>query len=359
MASSNWTSREALELAQALERAPYKYNFFQLLRMVDALHPKLPRMGCAARPADEALRLGQEPSLSFAPSMLAKFKPASDGRRDYLAGYFFGLFGPNGPLPLHLTEYVSDREKTKHDPTFRRFADIFHHRMMALFYRAWAECEPTVQSDRPAEDRFATYVGSTFGIGMAALQERDVLPDSAKLHLAGRLSMQTRPVEGLQAILEELFQVPMQVEQYIGEWMTLPAESHLRLGVSPDSGNLGRTATLGGSVRGGQHKFRICCGPLDLGDFQSFLPGGTSLQKLAATVRNYVGDELDWEVRLLCKGPEVPTTRLGITGQLGWTSWVGQRDGSLDAGDVILNAATELRTRKTGRTESTRADSMG
>jgi type VI secretion system protein ImpH len=338
MARSNWSSREALELTQALESAPYRYNFFQLLRTIDSLNPQLPRMGCAARPADEALRLGQQPSLSFAPSMLASFRPASEGRREYLAGYFFGLFGPNGPLPLHLTEYAQYREETEHDPTFRRFADVFHHRMMALFYRAWAESEPTVQADRPAEDRFSNYVGSMFGLGMDSLRGRDELRDEAKLFLAGRLSMQTRPVEGLQAILEELFRVPMQVVEYVGEWMELPIESRLILGDSPDTGTLGVSTTLGRRVWGGQHKFQVRCGPLSAEEFRRFLPGRGSLQRLAATVRNYVGDELDWEVRLICQARELPRVRLGASGRLGWTSWLGSRSEPDDADDVVLQA---------------------
>lgn len=338
MAGPNWSSREAVELSQALQAAPYEYDFFQLLRTIDSLNPQLPRMGCAARPTDEALRLGQQPTLSFAPAMLASFRPGTQGRRDYLAGYFFGLFGPNGPLPLHLTEYAQYREETEHDPTFRRFADIFHHRMMALFYRAWAESEPTVQADRPAEDHFSAYVGSTFGIGMASLRGRDALADEAKLYLAGRLSMQTRPVEGLQAMLEELFRVPMQVIEYVGEWMALPSESRLLLGQSPDTGTLGLSATLGRRVWGGQHKFEVRCGPLSAEDFRRFLPGSDSLRKLAATVRNYVGDELDWDVRLICLARDLPVVRLGTSGRLGWTSWIGSRPGDADADDVVLQA---------------------
>jgi type VI secretion system protein ImpH len=194
---------------------------------------------------------------------------------------------------------------------------------------------------------------------MAALRNRDVLPDNAKLYLAGRLSMQTRPAEGLQAMLEELFQVPMQVEEYVGEWMMLPQESHLRLGLSMDSGTLGRTAILGRRVWGGQHKFRICCGPLSLSDFKSFLPGGTSLQRLAATVRNYVGDELDWEVRLLCKGSEVPPARLGLASQLGWTSWIGRREGTADAGDVVLNAHNWTSSNKRAANHMSESNSTG
>jgi len=269
--------------------------------------------------------------------MLASFKPGKAGSADYLAGYFFGIFGPNGPLPLHLTEYARDREVVEKDPTFRAFADVFHHRMLSLFYRAWAETRPTVQMDRPEQDSFATYVGSTFGMGSAGLRNRDALDDHAKLFMAGRLSQQSRPAEGLQAMLEELFLVPMVVEQYVGEWMTLPVEAKLELGSSPTVASLGQTATLGERVWGSQHKFRIICGPLSGDDFRRFLPGAKSLAKLCATVRMYVGDELDWELRLLLVGGETPTSKLGEFGQLGWTSWIGEKQSDEPADDVILH----------------------
>ena len=337
MAGTHRATPETVELARALEAAPYKFNFFQAMRLVEAANPGMNRLGTSLRPSGEPIRLGQEPSLAFAPSMLATFKPGPEGKADYLSGYFFGMFGPNGPLPLHLTEYARDRERLSKDATFRAFADIFHHRMMSLFYRGWADARPTVGMDRPEQDRFATYVGSTFGIAPDAFRNRDALSDHAKLYMGGRLSLQTRPAGGLQAMLEEIFRVPMHVEQYVGEWMELPLESHLMLGRSPDTGCLGMTATLGQKVWGSQHKFEIRCGPLSGVDFKRFLPGGRSLEILCATVRNYVGDELDWELRMLVVGADVPSVTLGKTGQLGWTSWIGAQPDRAVVDDVVLS----------------------
>lgn len=339
MAGETRATSEAVGLAAALEEAPYKFDFNQAMRLIEAGSPGMQRVGRSLRPSEDPVRLGQEPSLAFAPSMLATFRPGGKGEADYLAGFFFGLFGPNGPLPLHLSEYARDRERLQHDRTFRAFADIFHHRMMSLFYRAWADARPTVQMDRPQDDRFATYVGATFGTALESLRDRDALADHSKLYMAGRLSLQTRPVEGLQAMLEELFQVPMQVEEYVGEWMKLPAESRLRLGQSRDTGRLGETATIGSRVWGGQHKFRIRCGPLERQDFRRFLPGGESLERLCATVRNYVGDELEWELRMLLVGSQLPSVRIGENGRLGWTSWIGERPQESVAEDVVLQPA--------------------
>lgn len=336
MASENRSTTQTVELARELGDAPYKFNFFQAMRLLEAANPQMDKLGKARRPGGEPLRLGQEPSMAFAPSMLATYREGEGSKPDYLSGYFFGLFGPHGPLPLHITEYVRDRERQKHDRTFRAFADIFHHRMMSLFYRAWADARPVVEMDRPDQDMFSVYVGSVFGIAQPAFRDRDSMDDHAKLFMAGRLASQSRPAEGLQAMLEEFFRVPMQVEQYVGEWLDLPNESHFMLGVSPDTGSLGSTATLGSKVWGSQHKFRIRCGPISGDELQRFLPGGASLEKLTATVRNYVGDELDWEVLVLVDADEVPSTKLGQSGQLGWSSWIGEPNDDELCSDLVL-----------------------
>ncbi len=337
MASANRTTSQAVELSRALEEAPYKFEFYQAMRLIEAANPGLKKIGKSSRPSNEPIRLGQEPSLAFAPSMLATFKPGDKNKADYLSGYFFGLFGPNGPLPLHLSEHARDRERLAHDRTFRAFADIFHHRMMSLFYRAWADAQPTVSMDRPEEDNFSSYVGSTFGIAQQSFRKRDALTDHAKLNMAGRFSLQTHPAEGLQAMLEEYFRVPMLVEQYVGEWLPLPPASYFVLGQSPETGSLGMTATLGERVWGSQHKFRIRCGPRNGAELERFLPGGVTLEKLCATVRNYCGDELDWEIRMLLLADETPIVKLGESGQLGWTSWLGRPAGGTVTQDIVLH----------------------
>jgi type VI secretion system protein ImpH len=124
---------------RALEAAPYRHDFFQTLRRIECLFADLPRIGRAARPADEPLRLGQEVSLAFAPAPIAAFRFGEGGRPPRLTQCFFGLLGPNGALPLHLTDYARERLMSHGDATLAGFFDLFHHRLLALFYRAWAQ----------------------------------------------------------------------------------------------------------------------------------------------------------------------------------------------------------------------------
>lgn len=338
MASENREAAHTLALFTALQGTPYAFHFFQALRRLECLYAHQPRLGKAVRLADDPIRLAQEPSLAFAPSTLAAFDPGSDTRPPRLYEYFLGLFGPQGPLPTHLTEYARSRWRNAGDRTFAAFADIFHHRMLCLFYRAWADVQPTVNFDRPETDRFHVYVGASFGLGMPSLWNRDAAPDLAKFHYAGRLACQTRNPEGLKAILADFFHLPVTVESFIGHWLPLDERSRCRLGESPDTGLLGLTAVIGERVWDCQHKFRIIVGPMGLEEFRRFLPGSDSLRRLVAWVRNYVGDELLWDVNLVLKKEEVPPLVLGAETRLGWTTWLTDQPLAHDADDLKLDA---------------------
>src|SRR5262249_37180338 len=150
---------DALTFFAELAAAPYRYDFYQTLRRIECLYEDRPRWGRALRPIDEPVRLGQEADLSFAPAPLASVD-RRDGRVPRLQVRLFGLFGPNGPLPIHLTEYARERLQHAGDSTLSRFLDVLHHRFLALFYRAWAQAQPTVNRDRPRDDRFTVYIGT-------------------------------------------------------------------------------------------------------------------------------------------------------------------------------------------------------
>ncbi|MCB1803828.1 MAG: type VI secretion system baseplate subunit TssG, partial [Candidatus Competibacteraceae bacterium] len=311
---------DTVNLLQAIAERPYSFDFFQALRRLEALFADKPRIGKATRPQDEPIRFGQEPSLAFAPSTLASLKLRED-RPPRLEVFFFGLFGPNGALPLHLTEHARSRIRNNDDETFARFVDMFHHRLLSLFYRAWASAQPTVSYDRPNEDRFGEYIGSALGIGAPALRDRDAVPDLAKLYYAGLFSNQTHHADGLQAIIADYFQVPVKIQQFVGHWLELSSDSMTRLGESPATGALGVTAVIGSRIWDCQHKFRIIIGPLSYADYRRLLPGGDSLKRLVALVRNYQDDSLSWDLKLILKKDEVPPLQLGQAGELGWTSW--------------------------------------
>lgn len=309
--------------------APHRWDFYQALRLLEALHPDKPRFGLARRPVDEPVRLGQAPELTFAPAAISRVDPDDRGGKPRIEVRFFGLFGPNGPLPLHLTAYAHERALHRGDITFARFADWFHHRLLLLFYRAWAQAQPTASLDRPGEDRFADYVGSLLGIGGAPWRGRDAAPDHAPLAFSGLLARQVRNAEGLERLLSGFLGRPVRVEPFVGRWMTLPAAERTRIGrrvVSRrvSTAQLGASAVLGSAVFDRQHHFRLHIGPLDLATFESLLPVGTALPPLRALVERYLGFEFGWDLRLELAPAEVPRTQPGRRGRLGWTTWLGR-----------------------------------
>ncbi len=332
-----WRARQRAELLEDLRRAPWRFGFCHTLRRLDCLQPERPRIGASPRPADDPVRLGQQPSMRFAPAELAALEQSAGGRPARLLVYFLGLLGPNGPLPLHLTEFARDRLRHASDPTFARFLDLFNHRMLSLLFRGWAQAQPAVSFDRPAQDRFGIYLASLSGTGMPAFQQRDAMPDLAKRHYAGHLSCQTRHAEGLKSILGGLLGLPVRIEEFVGHWLVLPPDCRLRLGETPESGALGQTTTLGGRIWDHQSKFRVRIGPLRLADYLPLLPGGEALARVKAVVRNYVGDQLDWDLRPILAQTEVPSLRLGGGGRLGWTTWLASGPLGRDGDDLKLD----------------------
>jgi type VI secretion system protein ImpH len=335
MADPDRATPHFLTLIERFAAKPHAFGFFQAARRIEGASPGRPRIGRSLHAADDAVRFGQAPEMTFAPATIKEVVVA-ENRPPRIIGYFLGLFGPNGALPLHLTEYARDRQRNVNDPTIVRFIDVFHHRMLSLFYRAWTNPRPTVQYDRPESDHFATYVGAMFGIGQPGLRDRDAVPDQAKLHFAGLLAGQTRHAAGLAAILQGYFGMPVQIVEFVGGWLEIPVDSQWRLGESADNA-LGLSLTVGGRVWGRHHKFRIAFGPLTLADYERLLPGGDSLKRLVPLVRAYVGHELTWDVNLILKEAEAPRVSLGTYGRLGWTTWLPRRQTGADLDDLKLN----------------------
>lgn len=331
MASEDGDTAPDLTRLDALKASPQSFHIFQALRLLEAAYDDRPRLGRSRRPSDDAVRLGQEAELAFPPSTISDFQVGEGDEPDRLMNRFFGLFGPNGPLPLHLTEYARDRQRNHRDPTFVAFADVFHHRMTSLFYRAWVSGQPAPSFDRPDDDPFGEKIDALSGRLGQGFEDRDAMPDLTKRHFVGLLAMGPRNEAGLLAVIRGFLKVPVRIESFVGTWLYLEEHDRCRLG----QGALGRDTPIGQKVWSRAAKFRLFIGPLDRDSYQRMLPGGQSLKRLKAIVRNYLTDALEWDVNLVLQESEVPETRLGQSGQLGHTTWIGQRPRG-DADELFL-----------------------
>lgn len=340
MAGASGQPPDRLTALERLATEPHRFTLFAALRLLEQTFGTHPRLGEARRAADDAVRLGQAPHLSFAPSDVCTFERLEDegasvaAERIQLEQYSFGMFGPNGVLPRHLTEYAYEWRRQREDATFVDFVNVFQHRLISLFYRAWAESDPATCFDRPDSDRFALYIGALIGLSPRSARARDAAPDYAKLSRAGHFGSQVRSAEGLEVILADYFGLAVELRPFVGAWMEVPEDFYCRLGGDPEAAGLGSTATLGAASWQCQHKFELVLGPLTLDTFRNFLPGARGLRELHALVRLYTNDEWSWQLRLLLRDVEVPGVRLGTTGQIGWTTWLGGRQTTAD--DVVI-----------------------
>lgn len=327
---------------QGVARTPWRFDFYQTLRHIEAANPALPRLGEATRPSDEPVRVTQPAELSFAPAPIHSLTLERHIPR--LGQRIFGLTGPHGPLPLHLTELTRERLRNHGDQTLQSFLDMLGNRFALQFYRAWAQAQPVLSLDRPNDDRFGRRLGALFGIGSEALQQRDRAGDAAKLHFTGRLARHVRDADGLLNWCRSEFDVPVQIQQWRGHWMPLGRDecTRLRTRGKDVAQALGRGAVLGNAVWDVQHKFRIIVGPMDEARYHAFLPGGTDLARLQAMVRQWTGLEFSWDLQLILHARDVPQLRLGRGGELGRSSWLGPRRRGGDADDLVIDVEKTL-----------------
>ena len=277
--------------------------------------------------------------MDFAPATMEAVRRKDPSRPPVVYSRHFGLFGPNGPLPLCLTEYAYERILHHGDATFAAFCNVFHHRLLSFFFRAWADAQKTVDFDRPTDQQWSQFVASLIGLGMESLQGRDTVPDRAKLYFAGRLVQHNRNAEGLEAILQDFYGIPAQVCTFVGRWLKLPAASVCKLGSSRESGILGATVIMGSRVWTCQLHFRVRMGPMNFADYQRMLPAGGSFRRLRDWVRQYVGEESSWDLCLVLAKDEVPVIQIGRAGLLGWTTWLKTKPFDHDAEDLVLQGS--------------------
>ncbi|MGR4868936.1 type VI secretion system baseplate subunit TssG [Variovorax sp. LARHSF232] len=334
---------------QARAETPWAFDYFALMRRLEAVAAPAPRWGHALLPSAEPLRIGQAPSLSFAPAGLSRFELPTAHAPARVRQAFFGYLGPNGPLPVHLSDFIRERSINHGDPTWLAFLDTFAHRFSLYFYRAWAQARPAVGLDRPQDDGFRRRIGSLVGIATAARQQRDEIHDDARLYFSGWLSRQVHNAEGVEAVLCRYFDVPVRLEPWVGHWMKLPEQELSRLGHRDGGGasiTLGGGAMLGRRAWDRQHRVRLHIGPLPLSRYGMFLPIGAARTELSRWMQQLLGDELHWDAQLVLHKDEVPPTRLGRhqgnAPRLGWVSWLGAKPRARDAADVCIDGDAPL-----------------
>jgi len=307
MASARGPKNPAVNLVrQRLEdrlfAEPYSFEFFQAVRLLRRFYPDQNNVGLSQPPRSEIVRFGVHASLAFPASEIQSLERRPNFP-PLMKVNFMGVVGPQGLLPIYYTEMVIERIRAK-DRTLADFLDIFHHRIISLFYRVWQKFRFQVAYEQGEGDQFSQYLLSLIGLGAPALQHRQEIADASLLCYAGILAQQPRTALGLELILLDYFAVPVRVEQFLGAWYSLDESSQCNLDDTFfDSQQLGFGAVAGDEIWDPQSRVRIVLGPLSLQQYLDFLPSGTAFSPLRSLVRFYAG-------RTRCRRRRRPPTRL-------------------------------------------------
>ncbi len=300
-----------------LSAEPWRFDWLATMRRLERESPNKPRIGDSAARAQDAVAISQNPFLEFPDSTIEAAYKDQAGRVRIVAR-FLGMFGPQGALPLTTTDEAYAWLRAR-DDAFARFADIFQSRFLALFFRAWADPRPIAQNDRPRQDRFRGYVGSVIGLGVPWLQDRDSVHDFVKLEYAGLLAPRVKSVSRLRFFLTGLVGSRVDIDEFVGVWLTLEESERSRLGKA--GSGLGTDCMLGASAFSVSDKFRVRVYARDFAHYQEFLPGAPLADQVADAVYSYVGDEFDWDLELAIPAGEVKAVRIGEGARLGYTGW--------------------------------------
>ena len=330
-------------LAQELFDEPYRFGFFQAVRLLERLDPERHAVGHDSNIEREAVRFRTRQTLSFPPSEIYDVTHAGTAEPEKppeMTIAFLGLTGPLGVLPHHYSELVIERSRHK-DTALWRFFDIFNHRIVSLFYRVWEKYRFPVAYERGKLDEFTSSLFSIVGIGTHGLRDRLSVNDQVQIYYGGLIAQRPHSASAIAAILSDHFGVPVTVSQFSGQWLKL-GDYVTRLGHF--NSQLGATTIAGARVWDAQSKFRIRVGPLSLRELKDFTPIGSAFRPATELLRLLVGLEFDFDVQLVLKAEAVPVCVLQTGSdapRLGWTSWLKTREVKQDDDQVVLSFTDE------------------
>ena len=324
--------REVPAVAEELRREPYRFAFFQAVRLFRLRHE------VAGRRSD-ALRFEVPLSLQFPASEIDGLTTGEGQEPDRLRVNFIGLTGPSGVLPRHYTARLIEQRIRHRDQSGQRFFDIFHHRIVSLFYRAWEKHHFEVAYERGERGGLTRYLMDLIGLGTAGLHGRAAAGpvDEHLGYVAGLITQQPRSAATVAASLAELFDAPVRVESFRGRWLVLGGADLARLG--RQNTRLGDDLLLGDRVWDHQSSCRIRIGPVRLQQFVRLLPGGVDHRPLIAAARFLLGLALEVKIQIVLDRAEAPRLVLGgrEPRRLGLDTWLRtKREPTTDPDDVVF-----------------------
>ncbi len=317
----------------ALSQEGERFEFSQVVRLLTSAQRDRLAPGRGRDPAKEAITFRSWVGLGFPPSDVRSVVPSSEPNGPpTVTVNFLGLASPGTRTALpnwYATELLAQERAPGGEPVLRDFLDLFNHRLIGLFYRAWERNNLPVQYESGAHSPMTEILYAMIGLGSPSQRNRLAVDDRVLLRFADKLARRPVSADALWRILTEYFGDEFDIIEFVPHYDRLPSSDRLTLG--GERFQLGLDTVLGERAAAAQSSFRLRIGPLDWQTFSEYLPpDGARFHQLRDLVRFAVGPEFDFDAQLVLRAPEVPKLVLGDwgIGRLGWSTWLGARLGT-------------------------------
>jgi len=297
-------------------------SFFRAVQLIELLDSRR-QVGESLSPADEPVRFKVKPNMGFPPSDIAGVREAVDGKTVEMQVTFMGLLDVAGPLPHWYTTLAMERLAAK-DSTLTSFLDIFHHRLISLFYLGWKKNRFAASYRAEKQDRCSAYLLSLIGLGTGGLADRTVFSSDSLVYFGGEMARQVCSAGAIETTVADGLGIDASLDQFVDRKIEIESEDRSRLGLA--NSRMGIDAVCGRHAWESQTRFRLNLGPLPYRRFLRFMPDGDMLKPLVSLVSYMAGVEYDFEVRPYLRQDEVPGFVLGgqrpDSPRLGWSTWM-------------------------------------
>src|SRR6185503_1207243 len=157
------------------------------------------------------------------------------------------------------------------------------------------------------------------------VRERPRFDDLSIAFYSGHLGHRPRSAAGLEGLLGDCFGFRVRVEQFVGQWLTIPPGERSTLSTSSSAG-LGQGFVLGTRSFDVGSKICVHAGPLGYDQYLGVAPGSDGHERLRGLTRLYLGPGVDFDLSLELAPGSARPPRLGGDGpggtRLGRNGWL-------------------------------------
>ncbi|MDO6548650.1 type VI secretion system baseplate subunit TssG [Pseudoalteromonas carrageenovora] len=245
---------------------------------------------------------------------------------------FMGLTGCSGALPQFYSELVMQRLRYK-DTTMRDFYDMFNHRLISLYYRAWKKYKPSLNhvNYEKNKDPYTQILGLLSG----GYNEH-------QLHFSGLYSRKIRNAFDLKNVLSSYLGCDVSIKQMVGQWHELKAQEQTRLASQAlyegQHARLGVDTMIGNKVWDVSSNIEIHIKSDDPDKAKQLLPKGPLFEIANKITKDYVGNAINFRLVIESNFQNLGAAKLSKNEcQLGANSFLSVQDKKLKSNPTKLS----------------------